>query len=370
MEEIITRYFQNNITAKEQSLLDDWLAEGDVNRKEFEALKKTWELTSRLISIRSVNIEKAKKAVKKNIPEFKKSKSILYYWQRIAAVIFLPFLLAVTFVIYMYFRDSSEKITQQEISAACGTRTRFNLPDGTEVWLNSGSKIKFPSRFIGAKREVSLEGEAFFDVSKDKLRPFYVNLGAMSVKAVGTSFNISAYKKDNSYETTLISGELLLIKKDIGRHDIILFKMEPNQHTIFNKKDKNIKLTENIVPGEPLQSENIKGKSVDLQAIKQKDDNFENKYTSWINGKLIFRDDPMDEVIKRLGRWYNVDIQLKDTLLYGFRYTATFIDETLEQVLDLLKLSAPIEYTLTERKVNNDNSFSKKFVVIKLKRKK
>ena len=366
MEEIIIRYLQNDATAEEKILLETWLKESKNNQDEFESFKKTWDLTSRLNQIHSVNVISARKKMKRNIPEFKKSKSFFFYWQRIAAIIILPLMISVAGYFYYLSQTPGDEIFQQTITSSYGTRNHLNLPDGTEVWLNSGSIIRFPSEFRGNRREVYLEGEAFFNVTDDKLRPFYVNLGEMSVKAVGTSFNIAAYKRDNTFETTLISGKLLLVKKNRTRKDIVLFKMEPNQHTVYDKSRNKITLYEDaLLPGE--NAEEIKAiKSVDAEPIKQKVDIFENKYTSWINGKLIFRNDPMDEVVKRLGRWYNVDIQLHDTILYDFRYTATFIDETLEQVLDLLKLSAPMEYAITERKISDDNSYTKKFVIIKL----
>lgn len=366
MEEIIIRYIQGNATAEEKELLDNWLKESNNNQSEFESISRTWDLTSRLNQIHSVDVAGARKKTKRKIPEFKKSRSLFFYWQKIAAIIMLPLLLSVAGYYYFLNQRQDDEIFQQTITSSYGTRNHLNLPDGSGVWLNSGSIIRFPSKFQGNRREVYLEGEAFFEVQHDRLRPFYVNLGEMSVKAVGTAFNIAAYKKDNRYEATLISGELLLIKKNRSRKDVVLFKMEPNQHAVYDISRKKITLEEDVL----LPRENEEAisaiKSVDAEPIPQKVDIFENKYTSWINGRLIFRNDPMDEVVKRLGRWYNVDIQLQDTLLYDFRYTATFVDETLEQVLELLKLSAPMEYVIKERKINDDKSYTRKFVIIKL----
>jgi ferric-dicitrate binding protein FerR (iron transport regulator) len=366
MEEIIIRYFQDNATAEEKAMLESWLKKNQDNQTEFESVRKTWDLASRLNKIHSVNVVSARKKVKRKIPEFRKSRGLFFYWQRIAAVIILPLMISVAGYICFLNQEPDDEIFQQTITSSYGTRNHLNLPDGTGVWLNSGSVLRFPSKFQGSRREVYLQGEAFFEVANDRLRPFYVNLGEMSVKAVGTSFNIAAYKKDNTFETTLISGELLLVKKNRSRKDVVLCKMEPNQHTIYDKSRKKITLYEDVLPPAGNTEEIRTIKSVNAEPVPQKVDIFENKYTSWINGKLIFRNDPMDEVIKRLGRWYNVDIRLQDTILYDFRYTATFIDETLEQVLELLKLSAPMEYTITEREINDDNSYTKKFVTIKL----
>ena len=366
MDEIIIRFLQDNATAEEKTLLESWLKENKSNQIEFESIRKTWDLTSRLNQIRSLDVITARKRIKGAIPEFRKSKGMFYYWQKIAAIIIIPLMISVAGYFYFFSQRLNDKVFQQTITSSYGTRNHLSLPDGTEVWLNSGSEIRFPSKFIDNRREVFLEGEAFFKVTDDKLRPFYVNLGEMSVKAEGTSFNIAAYKKDNAFETTLISGEILLVKRRQTRKDIILFKMEPNQHTIYDKSMKKITLYEEELVSETDASDIGVIKSVDAGPIPQEVDKFENKYTSWINGKLIFRNDPMDEVVKRLGRWYNVDIQLQDTILYDFRYTATFIDETLEQVLDLLKLSAPMEYSIKERTINDDNSYAKKMVIIKL----
>ncbi|MBN2213497.1 MAG: DUF4974 domain-containing protein [Bacteroidales bacterium] len=370
MEEIIVRFLQYTATPEEKTMLESWLKEGKHNRDEFDSFRKTWDLASRLTRIHAVDVAKARKKIKRNIPELKKSKGLFFYWQKIAAIIILPLMILAGGYFYWLNHLSDDQVIQQTVTSSYGTRSHLNLPDGTGVWLNSGSIIRFPSEFRGNRREVYLEGEAFFNVLDDRLRPFYVNLGEMSVKAVGTAFNIAAYKKDNTFETTLISGELLLVKKNRSRKDVVLFKMEPNQHTIYDKSRKKITLHEDIlIPGED--AEEIKPiKSVGAEPIPQKVDIFENKYTSWINGKLVFRNDPMDEVVRRLGRWYNVDIQLHDTILYDFSYTATFIDETLEQVLDLLKLSAPMEYAITERKMKDDHSYTKKLVVIKLIKKK
>ena len=370
MDEIIIRKLQLNISPEENGLLESWLDKDETNRAEFETIKDAWELSSRLGLMHVIDVTKARKKVKKEIPEFKKSKHILFYWQRIAAIFLLPLLLSAITFFYFFKQRIQDKIIQQEVSASFGVRTQLNLPDGTNVWLNSGSKIKFPSKFLGNKREVYLEGEALFNVADDVLRPFYVNLGEVSVKAVGTTFNVTAYKNDNTFETTLIDGKVLMVKKSKSKPDVVLYKVEPSQHAVYNKTERKIIIYEDALPVASANEEQISGKPLPAELLPLKEQITDNKYTSWIEGKLIFRNDPMDEVIKRLGRWYNVDINLNDTILYDFRYTATFIDETLEQVLDLLKLSAPINYTITERKIADDSSFSKKIVTLTLINKK
>ena len=120
-----------------------------------------------------------------------------------------------------------------------------------------------------------------------------------------------------------------------------LVEMEPKEHIIFNKTTKEIS-----------------------SLIK-----YDNKYISWKDGKLAFNQDPMSEVIKKLSRWYNVDIQIKDPELFNFTYTATFIDETLPQVLELLELVTPINYSISSRKQDSNGIFNKRKVVLSYRKK-
>ncbi len=369
-DELIIRFLLGETTPEENNVFDSWLKEDEKNQLEFNALKNTWEFSSRLNLMHQIDVQKARKKVKSEIPEFKKSKSLFFYWQRIAAILILPLLVSALGYFYIYKQRIQDKIVQQEVTASYGVRTQLNLPDGTNVWLNSGSRITFPSKFTENKREVSLEGEALFNVAENALRPFYVNLGEVSVKAVGTTFNVTAYKQDNTFETTLISGKILMVKKSKSKPEAVLYKIEPKQHAVYNKVEKKITIFEDAVPTSQNEIDHRDIKPLPPELIPLKEQINDNKYASWIEGKLIFRNDPMDEVVRRLGRWYNVDIRLEDTLLYDFKYTATFINENLEQVLNLLKLSAPINYKITERKVGNDNSFSKKIVTLTLIKKK
>jgi transmembrane sensor len=367
IEDLLIRHFEEKTTDSENESINLWINKSEKNLNEFNQLKAAWMLSSRLIQMQDIDTIKAKKRLKSKIPEFNKPSKIWVYWQKIAAVIMIPIMAS---AIYYYFHryTPQEHVLYREITSSYGVRTKLDLPDGTEVWLNSNSKLKFPERFNNEKREVFLSGEAFFNVAKDIRKPFYVNLGELSVKAIGTSFNVAAYQKENTYETTLISGEIYLVKHSSKDKEVLICKMSPNQHTVYNKDVEKIILYEEVVREKNNIKKNekmikLKGKSANIGMLN------ENKYTSWINGKLIFRNDPMDFIAKQLNRWYNVDIQLQDTLLYDFRYTATFTDESLEQVLELLSLSAPIEYKIINSKIKEDNSYSKRIVIIFLKRK-
>jgi len=367
-EDLFIGALEGTITPEDKLALDRWLTESKDHIKAFDEFKSAWELSLRIGEMHKFDVNKASISVKNNIPEFKKKINALYYFQQAAAILILPLLLGGIWIIYKQSHKPEMKLFH-EISASYGTRHKINLTDGTIVWLNSGSNLKFPEIFSAQEREVQLNGEAYFDVAKDAYRPFYVNLGEISVKATGTSFNVTAYPEENTYETSLLSGKVELVKKSSNNKEIVVCQMQPKQFAVFNKIGKNIELKD-----ESVDEAGVKNKTdLNSREVKRIEPILpvaasHNKHTSWIAGKLAFRNDPMENVIKRLGRWYNVDIRLQDTILYDFQYTATFVNETLDQVLDLLVMSAPIEYSVIQRKPGNDNMYSKELVIIRLKK--
>lgn len=211
----------------------------------------------------------------------------------------------------------------------------FLLPDSSHVWLNSGSVFKYPVSFAKDKRQVELTGEAFFDVAKDELHPFLVKAGKMNVEVKGTRFNVINYPDESLTELILESGSVRL----------------------FSGNYEDNKTITNIKPGELAIYDTVKNKlSVSKVDVR--------KYTAWKEGMLIFRDDHMEEVVRKLNRWFNVEIILQSPELKEYVYTATYRDETLPQILELLKISAPLKYSITERERLNDNSYSKRKIVI------
>jgi transmembrane sensor len=369
-EDMFLGELEGTLSAEDRKALEEWVEENEDNRNEFNGFKSAWELSSRPGEMRRFSTAKASRAVKNRIPEFRKKIRFLDFFQKAAAILILPLLFGSIYTIHKQ-GQRTETAMVREISTNYGIRNKFNLPDGTTVWLNSGSRLRFPGTFSGQKREVYLVGEACFEVSKDATRPFYVNLGEISVKATGTTFNVSAYPGENTFETSLLSGKVDLVKTVSKRKEIVVCHMQPKQLAIFDKTDDHVE-----VKDESDEEAEMKNPATDKTADAQRIEPIlpkavsHNKHTSWITGKLVFRNDPMVEVIRQLGRWYNVDIRLQDTILYDFQYTATFENETLDQVLDLLVLSAPIEYSVLSRKAGNDYTYSKKLVTIRLRKQK
>ena len=212
-------------------------------------------------------------------------------------------------------------------SVACGysaniatlaeTRT-ITLPDQTEIVLNRYSSLTYPERFRGKDRKVQLQGEAYFEVSKDAAHPFKVEAGAIIVQVLGTHFNVEAYPEDTQVKTTLLEGSVSVSLIGKAEESLIL---SPNESAIYNKDKKSLTLhTENNASEEII----------------------------WRNGTLLFKSIPLQEIVRQLSNAFHTDIRIEDADLQNYRMTATFSDgETLEEILSLLCRNQKFEYTKT-----------------------
>jgi len=248
---------------------------------------------------------------------------------RIAGIIILP--LTFFLGIQILKEVHSNKQAWVEIKAPAWTRVQFGLPDGTTGWLNSNSSVKYNGNF-NSDRQVTLKGEAFFDVFKDKKRPFIVTTNEVNVKVLGTRFNIASYENEKNVEVVLEEGKLLFNNKELNKS----YTMNPNDLVIYDKT-RNDFSTEIVQP---------------------------HKYLSWTEGKLVFRNDPLDVIARRLERWYNIDVEVNVSLTEDLRLRATFIDEGLEEVLSLLKRSLPIDYKIENGYIQSDGVYRKTRVII------
>ncbi len=266
----------------------------------------------------------------RSLPRKKPMIRIINNIARVAAVLFIP-LIAFVYLNRGNFMPTGTEIAYSEIYSPLGTRTMFYLPDGSKGWLNGGSYLEFPTEFEGKSREIMLRGEAYFDVKSDPKKPFIVSGDNIEIVAYGTSFNVLAYPDDQFIKVTLVSGSIKVLGKQNDR--IRNFgTIKPDQMCVYDRSTSSCLIKQINV------SKNI----------------------SWKEGKLTFSDDPFNEVIKKINRWYNVNIIIKDEILESYIYMATFEDETLDEVLKLLMLSAPINYKDIGRERREDGTFEKR----------
>lgn len=272
-----------------------------------------------------------------------KVKRLILRCLSIAAVFCIAFFLGTV------FKQKSKEIstvpiiavTFNEIKAPLGARSEVKLPDGTEVMLNAGSTIKYRSDFNLYNRNLVLEGEAYFIVAKSINQPLIVNAGKIYIKATGTEFNVKAYNDEDFVETTLIEGKVEI--SQIGDHDKAkILELKPNQKAIYANESKNITL-EKIQEIEPLAIKSVSVAS-DKLVVSPKVD--VEQVTAWTKNKLIIRGENLESLCVKLQRKYDVTIVFGNEEIKKYRFSGILLDETFEQVMNVIKLTAPIDYLI------------------------
>lgn len=205
-----------------------------------------------------------------------------------------------------------------EVRTNPGMTTSVELPDGTEVVLNSSSSLRYPSRFADDKREVKLVGEAFFSVAKDEKKFIVGTLNNSEIAVHGTEFNVEAYKGSRTVQTTLVSGKVSFSYVNNGRRNNVM--MIPGQKVIYDI------VREKVV---------VKEVNVDVE-------------TCWKDGRLIFRNTPFEDILKSLSKRYNVEFILKKASLKQNSFTATFTKQRLERILEHFRISSNIHFKFVE----------------------
>lgn len=248
---------------------------------------------------------------------------------RVAAMLFIPLLLGSILMFYLMDKRLSQMngtVAMQEIVATPGSRVHFTLPDQTEVWLNSKSKLEFPINLNQqVQRRVKLTGQGYFKVAPDKKHPFFVEIDGISVKALGTSFDVSGYADDKQISSTLEEGSIALINSK----DNEVARLVRGQQVLFDKSTQKLLVS------------NVETKLI----------------TSWKDGKLIFRNTALSDVTKQLERWFNCEIHLDPKLLNSnLFYTATIQDETLGEVLKMIEISTSVKTKIEKREVYIGNT--------------
>lgn len=252
-------------------------------------------------------------------------------------------LMAVVGLVY-FFKDRLNETTPVAaniITTRPGSKSKINLPDGTQVWLNADSKITYNEDFNGSQRVVELTGEAYFDVVKDKNRPFIIHTKAINIKVLGTAFNVRSYPNEKTSETSLIRGSVEVTMNDNPDKKIVL---KPNEKLVVKDiADQATLKVKDIVKDEtPLL------KLVPLHYIKGDSTSVE---TYWTKNRLAFDGESLESVAKTIERWYAVKVIITDERLKKENYTFAFEDETLPEVLQALQLTGNFKYTINKKEV-------------------
>ena len=216
-----------------------------------------------------------------------------------------------------------------------GVRKKVMLEDGTQVWLNVGSHLTYPANIGSSRRDVYLNGEAFFEVAKKETRPFVIHTTDMNLQVLGTRFNVKAYEGDGSIETTLVDGRVAVNRNG---NSLVL---EPGEKAILKKKDR--------VKGELSTGSRIVDWGDVLVIVEKVATDVTNKKATelvWMDDRLEFRDKSFPELVKLMSRWYDRKIILTDTFPSDYRFKGTFKKETVTEVLKALQVTADFNYTI------------------------
>lgn len=311
-------YFEGRITPSEEEILFRFVNDTPSNERLFRQWEKEWMLSYKLIPEVSNEWKQLQRRmqVRQSLNHTLGSK----HWQmrRLIRVAVIACLFVLGFLNYWFNSGTGEEIAMHTVHAPVGQNAQLILADGSKIWLNAGSTLNFPSRFVGGKRQVTLEGEGFFEVKADKEKPFIVSTSVYTIKALGTSFNVKAYKQSKKFETALLTGKVEISDRMTER----TLSLAPNNRAV---------LENNRLSVVPIEDEN---------------------YYLWREGILYF-DEPLTEVLDKLKLYFDVNIDVKNkSVLENKRHcTGKFrARDGLEHILNVLQLTNHFTYKKDDEK--------------------
>lgn len=316
VDQLIYKYLKGNINLEEQHELSKWMAGDSKNREVLKRLEIYWnEYDSNLkeeeLAVRRMILSRM--AADTNRPA-KGNRSITRYLLRVAAIVVLSLSIGLVLSQYMKKEEQPPEITWVEKESKPGQKITTILPDGTRVKLNTDSKLIAPTSFTGDFRKVILKGEAFFEVTRNESKPFIIETENMEIMVLGTSFIVSAYENETINSVSVKSGKVEVK----GTYAMAPIQLTQNEAT-FYQGEAEMKKSEIIKPDYVF---------------------------GWIDQKLLFDNHSIEEVLDRISRWYGVEIDLKKRLEQQKRYTASFENPTLKQVMDILAFVYDFDYEI------------------------
>ena len=350
---LIQKFLSGQATEEEEKSLIRFLGENQDNRLKYFNTKRIW-LASRDRqddaefvdnSWKRLNIRMEGQESKEKSTE-KPKKHIT--WRKLAVAATISILVVTSAILgVLNFRASQYASTEHQITVPYGSRSSIVLPDGSKVWINSGSTLTYGSNF-GKNREVELTGEAYFDVIHLNNKSFTVNTSDLRILVLGTEFNVKSYPEDDIIETTLVNGKVKIepVSNEESATNTIL---APNQKFIYTKKDQRSQ-PDPVVDNELTTNKEdiLQTENEVIQIIRTARPEEE---SAWKDGRLIIRSEPLGSLAKELERYYDVQISFGNDSIKDFRYSGTLEEITIEEVLLALASSSPIKYEINKKNV-------------------
>jgi ferric-dicitrate binding protein FerR (iron transport regulator) len=346
-EALLLEFVGGTICETDKKIVEQWIEESPEN-------EKTARQTASIL-----HAMRTKERMEKRDPEIAFDKLLRKRRQKIrrvhlrrmataAAVIAL--LISLGLNAFLYTGREQQETRYVTVQTNAGMRTNLNLPDGTLVHLNSASKLVYPIPYDPKERKVLLEGEGYFDVATNPDQPFVVSVAddRMRVNVLGTRFNINAYPNDEEVYTTLVEGSVVLQFTDADQSNAEKI-LDSNKEAIYSLNTRHIVIAEQkLVPDEKA-THNLPTGQTTIRKVDTA-----NEY-AWKDGKLIFKDTPMPEVLNKLSNFYNVRFVVEDPVINNYPFTGTFDNKQLFQVLEYFKHTSKIIYTLHETAEDDSN---------------
>ena len=347
----------NEASPEDIQLLERWLEESEENRIHFEEIRDTWHSVEVEDALSEDVVNQDLGRVLNRIEDSSTEKqgiirSLFGNWMLRGAAVFVLGVAAAWLLFQGGVLKNSNDAALMMVETPRGSKATVLLSDGSRVVLNADSKLRYPREFSRNERSVFLEGEAYFDITKDRKRQFLVKTSDMTVKVYGTSFNVKSYPGENTTEATLVEGSISIFKHDTNGEMLKEeYKMKPNQRMVLYKEQTQ----ETVEVEEIKKAEVLPERKAKLVLTRRIDTD---KFVSWKDGELKIEQESLLDISATLERRYDVTIHFSDDKIKEYRFTGIFHNETIEQVMAAIAFAAPIKYRIEERDIWIDKKYN------------
>ena len=318
---LIANCFSGEATPTEKDDLNRWIGESPANKRIFEQAQRIWQKSHTYFSSSDLGSDRQKinDQIIQQLSTPAKNRTLNIWFYRVAAVLALPIMLGIGW--YLGSSKMNYETQMCEVTAPKGQISKCVLADGTEVWLNAGTTLKYDPTLKGSMREVNLDGEAYFKVTKNKHKPFAVNTKYAQVKVLGTIFNLKAYSGEDKVETTLEEGS---VEFSLNGSTAKPVEMKPGEQVVYNISEKKITLGQ-----------------VETYL-----------HTAWKDGKFVFKDADLKTIIQELEKLYDVHIHLENDSLLKLHFRGMFeYEQNIFSALETLERTTNIKYRMNGRDI-------------------
>jgi ferric-dicitrate binding protein FerR (iron transport regulator) len=348
---LMARNLSNEASEAEREELQSILQQDAALQQQYAMLQEFWTPAQLKSTHSAGKLEKLLRKAKQResetnlgeVIEMKSSGQKRFWWIAAASVL----VIAISVFLYTTSLNSSQSIASNtsyndSITTQNGNRSQLILPDGSRVWLNSGSRLLYQKNFNGKYREVQLIGEAYFDVVKMPEKPFIVHAEGINIKVLGTAFNVKCYPKDEKIEATLLRGAISVTHRN-----------DPDQKVIFLKPNEKLSINKQFIVSDKSVAAYNPYKIINLDTTVAPSHLQE---TAWVYNRLEFRDLDFRTLAEKMERWYNVNIIFLDKEVQYLHFIGSFENETIEEALQALQAVARFKYEIKNHEIHISSS--------------